>query len=68
MEEGLRNLCATDLESQLDDSWKTVELPHDWKVTLPYEDNPANLMAGSKADGIAYYRKRFKIDDEINRL
>ncbi|MCY7154580.1 DUF4982 domain-containing protein [Streptococcus gallolyticus subsp. gallolyticus] len=67
MEEGLRNLCATDLESQLDDSWKTVELPHDWKVTLPYEDNPANLMAGSKADGIAYYRKRFKIDDDIKQ-
>lgn len=58
---GLRNLCATDLESQLDDSWETVDLPHDWKVNLPYENNPTNLMAGSKPDGVAYYRKRFKL-------
>ncbi|WP_287970348.1 sugar-binding domain-containing protein [Streptococcus sp.] len=60
---GLRNLCGTDLESHLDDSWTQVDLPHDWKVALPYEDNPINLMAGSKPDGVAYYRKRFAVTE-----
>lgn len=61
---GLRNLCNTDLNTELDDSWKTVNVPHDWKVELPYEDNFLNLMAGSKPDGVAYYRKRFAIKRE----
>ncbi|WP_274641906.1 glycoside hydrolase family 2 TIM barrel-domain containing protein [Streptococcus equinus] len=62
---GLRNLCGTDLESHLDDSWTQVDLPHDWKVALPYEDNPVNLMAGSKPDGVAYYRKRFAVTENV---
>ncbi len=61
---GLRNLCDTDLDSHLDEHWREVELPHDWKVELPYENNPRNLMSGSKADGVAYYRKRFNLDEE----
>lgn len=67
---GLRNLCGTDLESYLDDSWQEINLPHDWKVALPYEDNPMNLMAGSKPDGEAYYRKTFTLDslDDNGRL
>ena len=28
-----------------------------------YEDNPVNLMAGSKPDGVAYYRKRFAVTE-----
>lgn len=62
---GLRNLCGTDLKSHLDDSWTTVDLPHDWKVALPYEDNPMNLMAGSKPDGVGYYRKRFAVAENV---
>lgn len=62
IEIGLRNLCGTDLESAIDDSWQTINLPHDWKVALPYEDNPMNLMSGSKPDGEAYYRKTFSLD------
>lgn len=58
---GLRNLCGTDLCSELDDSWERVSLPHDWKVKLPYENDSRNLMSGSKPDGVAYYRKRFAI-------
>lgn len=58
---GLRNLCDTDLCSELDDSWERVSLPHDWKVKLPYENDPRNLMSGSKPDGVAYYRKRFAV-------
>lgn len=62
--QGLVNLCGTDLESDLDESWQEVELPHDWKVTLPYVNNPAKLMAGSKEDGVAYYRKRFVLAED----
>ena len=61
---GLRNLCDTDLDSHIDEHWREVKLPHDWKVELPYENNPRNLMSGSKPDGVAYYRKRFNMDEE----
>lgn len=62
---GLRNLCETDLYSELDEGWTERTLPHDWKVELPYENNPLNLMSGSKPDGIAYYRKRFDVAQDI---
>jgi beta-galactosidase len=60
---GLKKLCDTDMESKLDNSWVNVDIPHDWKVALPYVDQPANLMSGSKEDGVGYYRKRFKLDE-----
>lgn len=71
LENGLRNLAGTDLTSQLDDSWKTVNLPHDWKVDLPYLNDPSNLMSGSKPDGVGYYRKTFTLTTDSypsNRL
>ncbi|VDG22502.1 glycoside hydrolase family 2 TIM barrel-domain containing protein [Lactiplantibacillus mudanjiangensis] len=71
LEDGLRNLAGTDLTSQLDETWKTVDLPHDWKVDLPYVNDPQNLMSGSKPDGVGYYRKVFTLADDLfqnNRL
>lgn len=61
---GLRNLCSTDLESQLDESWCEVDLPYDWKEALAYEDNPENLMSGSKPEGVGYYRKQFSLTQD----
>lgn len=65
VEMGLRNLAGTDLTSHLDSSWQTVTLPHDWKVAQPFVNNPANLMSGSKADGVGYYRRVFELPTEL---
>lgn len=64
-ERGLRNLCGTDLDSTIDDTWRKIDLPHDWKVDLPYENDAETLMSGSKPNGVAYYRKRFGIDRKL---
>lgn len=64
-ERGLRNLCGTDLDSEMDDTWRKIDLPHDWKMDLPYENDGETLMSGSKQDGVAYYRKRFGIDRKL---
>ena len=53
-ERGLRNLCGTDLDSEMDDTWRKIDLPHDWKMDLPYENDRETLMSGSKQDGVAY--------------
>lgn len=66
-EKGLRMLANTALESELDEDWVSVDLPHDWKNELPYVNDPDLLMSGSKPDGIAYYRKTFALTlDEVN--
>ncbi|MEE6716682.1 glycoside hydrolase family 2 TIM barrel-domain containing protein [Schleiferilactobacillus harbinensis] len=58
---GLHNLAGTDLANSLPGKWQTVTLPHDWKAELPYVDDPALLMSGSKEDGIGYYRRTFAL-------
>lgn len=50
-ERGLRNLCGTDLDSEMDDTWRKIDLPHDWKMDLPYENDRETLMSGSKQTG-----------------
>ncbi|KAF1299329.1 glycoside hydrolase [Enterococcus sp. JM4C] len=63
-EQGLENLAGTDLETTLTSDWGKVDLPHDWKIGLPYVNEPANLMSGSKPDGVGFYRKLFSLDEE----
>jgi len=54
-----------------DSNWRTLNLPHDWAVELPYQksDNPDVMAHGYKPVGghfpetsIGWYRKRFNID------
>lgn len=45
-ERGLRSLCGTDLDSKMDDTWRKIDLPHDWKMDLPYENDQATLKIG----------------------
>lgn len=63
-EKGLQILAGTVLDAQLDENWQDVTLPHDWKATLPYVNRPELLMAGSKVDGVGYYRKAFEWTEE----
>ena len=41
--------------------WKNVDLPHDFRVEIGVQDTAANWAQGYIPDGIAYYRKAFKI-------
>lgn len=62
---------GTAIETKFKDSaWRTVQLPHDWAVELPFENSPnADVMAhGYKPVGgnwpqnsIGWYRKHFTI-------
>jgi beta-galactosidase len=60
----------------VDESWRTVNLPHDWAIELPF-DATADLMHGYKPVGrafpqnsIGWYRKSFQVpkEDEGKRL
>ena len=63
---GLRNLAGTELLNSLDESWKIVNVPDDWKRREAYKDDLSILMQGSKLDGIAYYRRTFKLPDNLD--
>lgn len=61
---------------QNDDDWRTVDLPHDWAVELPF-DKTADLMHGYKPVGrqfpdtsVGWYRKHFNVptDAEGKRI
>jgi beta-galactosidase len=43
-----------------DTAWRTLDLPHDWAVEGPFDQN-ANLSQGYRPRGTAWYRKRFSI-------
>ncbi|NUE97236.1 glycoside hydrolase family 2 protein [Lactobacillus melliventris] len=60
-DKGLQNLAGTDFIKSLDKTWQEINIPDDWKRREPYQNDPNTLMTGSKLDGIAYYRKTFKL-------
>lgn len=46
-----------------DTQWKTVKLPHDWAVELPYTVENGAASTGFKPGGIGWYRKSFTLDE-----
>ena len=43
-----------------DESWRTVDLPHDWSIeSKPDKDNPSGSGGGYFPGGIGWYRKTF---------
>jgi beta-galactosidase len=47
---------------EFDDSqWRVLDLPHDWAVEQPFDQN-ANLSQGYRARGFGWYRRSFKLD------
>lgn len=50
--------------SSEDGGWRTVDLPHDWSVTLPF-DPDGSPSWGYKPKGRAWYRKQFLLGDEF---
>lgn len=44
-----------------DSNWRIVNLPHDWAVEMPFDENE-NISQGYKKRGYGWYRRHFKID------
>ena len=44
-----------------DSSWRELDLPHDWAVEGPFDQNE-NLSQGYRPRGIGWYRRQFKLD------
>ncbi len=45
-----------------DASWRSLDLPHDWSIELPFnEKSPAGTGGGALDGGIGWYRKIFTI-------
>src|SRR5947209_6372915 len=51
--------------SALDDrSWRTLDVPHDWSIEGPFDEN--NLTGGAGGflpSGVGWYRKHFRLPD-----
>jgi beta-galactosidase len=46
-----------------DSSWRSLSVPHDWSVELPFNQNsPAGHGGGLLDGGIGWYRKTFALD------
>jgi len=45
-----------------DHAWQTVTLPHDWSVSLPFDES-CSSGTGYLPGGIGWYRKRFTLSD-----
>lgn len=45
--------------------WKTVNLPHDFRVEIGVSDEATNWAQGYIPDGVAYYRKAFKVSKSM---
>ncbi len=46
-----------------DDSWRMVDLPHDWAIEGPFSDSLENNTGLLPWKGIGWYRKHFIIDE-----
>lgn len=45
------------------ESWRTIDLPHDWSIEFDFSDKyPATPGGGALPGGIGWYRKKFQIN------
>jgi beta-galactosidase len=50
-----------------DSSWRSLSVPHDWSVELPFNQNsPAGHGGGLLDGGIGWYRKTFALDQSYS--
>ncbi|HEY5371081.1 MAG TPA: beta-galactosidase GalB [Hanamia sp.] len=58
----LDNFTNYSAETVNDNSWRTLNLPHDWSIEGKFsKDNPATVGGGALPGGIGWYRKTFTI-------
>ena len=45
-----------------DSKWRTLNLPHDWSIELPFDStSPAGTGGGALRGGVGWYRKTFML-------
>ena len=50
-----------------DDTWRRLDLPHDWSIEGPFaEANPTKAAGGFLPSGVAWYRKTFTVPPQAN--
>ena len=58
----LGDQTGADQKSYDDNSWRTLDLPHDWSIEGEYsKDEPTGGSGGYLPTGIGWYRKHFKV-------
>jgi len=45
-----------------DSDWRIVDLPHDWSIEGPFDQNN-HINAGFLPRGISWYRRHFQLDE-----
>lgn len=51
------------LPSVNDNSWRTLDLPHDWAIEGPFSDTLENNTGLLPWKGLGWYRKHFSVDE-----
>jgi len=60
----LGNASGAENVSYNDASWRTLAVPHDWSIELPFNKNsPSGNDGGCLDGGIGWYRKNFKLPE-----
>ncbi|MBN2717681.1 MAG: glycoside hydrolase family 2 protein [Deltaproteobacteria bacterium] len=60
----LGNAAGADGAMFDDSSWRSINVPHDWSVELPFNQNSAAGAGGGYLDGgLGWYRKYFSLPD-----
>ena len=44
-----------------DSGWKSLDLPHDWSIELPFSNESGEIATGHTVGGIGWYRKIFTL-------
>jgi len=58
-----REPAGLEAPSYNDNSWRTLDLPHDWAIEGPFSDTLENNTGLLPWKGIGWYRKHFKINE-----
>ncbi|SHH89727.1 glycoside hydrolase family 2 protein [Clostridium grantii] len=61
----LGDIKEAHLLSKDDTQWRTINLPHDWSVELPFNKEEGEACTGFLLGGIGWYRKHFKTAEDM---
>ncbi|MBS1668130.1 MAG: DUF4982 domain-containing protein [Bacteroidetes bacterium] len=58
----LGDVSGAEAENFSDDSWRSLNVPHDWSIEGKFDPNsPATTSGGALTGGIGWYRKTFTV-------
>ena len=60
----LGDVPGAEVPSFNDSAWRTLDLPHDWSIELPFDGNvPDGYSVGYLPGGVGWYRKAFTVPE-----